>query len=284
MIRLSAFADEISPDLPEQIAILKRENIAHIDLRGVWNINVLDLSDEQAISIKELLEGHGIKVAAIGSPIGKVPIEGSFDEHLHHFERAIAVAQALRTPYIRIFSFYPPTAHQGDRSDSGAVNPAEYRDEVLRRLREMTARARAAGVILLHENEKDIYGDTIARCVDLLQSCDDAHFQAILDPANFIQVGQTPYPDAYEAIRPWLRYVHVKDARPDGSVVAAGEGASHWPELLQRLRSDGYDGFLSLEPHLALAGQYQGFSGPDLFRRASQALQQMLQAMGWEYA
>ncbi|MFL5590515.1 MAG: sugar phosphate isomerase/epimerase family protein, partial [Ktedonobacteraceae bacterium] len=137
---------------------------------------------------------------------------------------------------------------------------------------------------LLHENEKDIYGDTIARCVDLLQSCSAPQFQAAFDPANFIQCEQTPYPDAYDALRPWLRYVHVKDARPDGSVVVAGEGASHWPELLQRLRSDGYDGFLSLEPHLALAGQYQGFSGPDLFRRASQALQQMLQAMGWEYA
>lgn len=279
MIRLSAFADEISPDLDEQIAVLSSEKVRFLDLRGVWNTNVLDLSDQQVTRVKETLDAHGIGVAAIGSPIGKVPIDSSFNEHLHLFERAITVAQALQTPYIRIFSFYPPAA-----SDRGAVNPAEYRDEVLRRLREMTARARAAAVILLHENEKDIYGDTIARCVDLLQGINDAHFQAVFDPANFIQCGQTPYPDAYEAIRPWLRYVHVKDARSDGSVVPAGEGVSHWPELLQRLRADGYDGFLSLEPHLALAGQYQGFSGPDLFRRASQALQQMLQAMGWEYA
>jgi len=279
MIRLSAFADEISADLDEQIAVLSSEKVRFLDLRGVWNTNVLDLSDQQVTRVKETLDAHGIGVAAIGSPIGKVPIDSSFNEHLHLFERAITVAQALQTPYIRIFSFYPPAA-----SDRGAVNPAEYRDEVLRRLREMTARARAAAVILLHENEKEIYGDTIARCVDLLQGINDAHFQAVFDPANFIQCGQTPYPDAYEAIRPWLRYVHVKDARSDGSVVPAGEGVSHWPELLQRLRADGYDGFLSLEPHLALAGQYQGFSGPDLFRRASQALQQMLQAMGWEYA
>ena len=279
MIRLSAFADEISPDLEEQIAVLSSEKVRFLDLRGVWNTNVLDLSDQQVTRVKETLDAHGIGVAAIGSPIGKVPIDSSFNEHLHLFERAITVAQALQTPYIRIFSFYPPAA-----SVRGAVNPAEYRDEVLRRLREMTARARAAAVILLHENEKDIYGDTIARCVDLLQGINDAHFQAVFDPANFIQCGQTPYPDAYEAVRPWLRYVHVKDARSDGSVVPAGEGVSHWPELLQRLRADGYDGFLSLEPHLALAGQYQGFSGPDLFRRASQALQQMLQAMGWEYA
>jgi len=279
MIRLSAFADEISPDLDEQVAALSSEHIHFLDLRGAWNTNILDLTDQQVARIKETLDAHGIGVAAIGSPIGKVPIDSSFNEHLHLFERAITVAQALQTPYIRIFSFYPPAA-----SDRGAVNPAEYRDEVLRRLREMTARARAAAVILLHENEKDIYGDTIVRCVDLLQGINDAHFQAVFDPANFIQCGQTPYPDAYEAIRPWLRYVHVKDARSDGSVVPAGEGVSHWPELLQRLRADGYDGFLSLEPHLALAGQYQGFSGPDLFRRASQALQQMLQAMGWEYA
>ena len=279
MIRLSAFADEISADLDEQIAVLSNEKVRFLDLRSVWNTNVLDLSDQQVARIKETLDAHGIGVAAIGSPIGKVPIDSSFNEHLHLFERAITVARALQTHYIRIFSFYPPAA-----SDRGAVNPAEYRDEVLRRLREMTARARAAAVILLHENEKDIYGDTIARCVDLLQGVNDAHFQAVFDPANFIQCGQTPYPDAYEAIRPWLRYVHVKDARSDGSVVPAGEGVSHWPELLQRLRADGYDGFLSLEPHLALAGQYKGFSGPDLFRRASQALQQMLQAMGWEYA
>jgi len=279
MIRLSAFADEISPNLPEQIAILKRENIAHIDLRGVWNINVLDLTDEQAISIKELLEGHGIKVAAIGSPIGKVPVDSPFDEHLERFERAIKLAHLFGTPLVRIFSFYPPAGIVSDSTD-----PDSWRDEVVWRLREMIERARAAGITLIHENEKDIYGDTIARCVDLLQECNDTHFQAVFDPANFIQCGQTPYPDAYEALRPWLRYVHVKDALPDGDVVAAGEGAAHWPELLQRLRQDGYDGFFSLEPHLASAGQYQGFSGPDLFRYASQALQQMLQSMGWEYA
>jgi 3-dehydroshikimate dehydratase len=280
MIHLSAFADEISPDVEEQIAVLSQEHIHFLDLRGAWYTNVLDLTDQQVARVKGMLDAHGIGVAAIGSPIGKVPIDSSFDEHLQRFERAIAVAHALQTPYIRIFSFFPPIG----RDNSGAVDPAEYRDEVLRRLREMTARARAAGVILLHENEKEIYGDTIARCVDVMQSCGDAHFQAAFDPANFIQCGQTPYPDGYEALHPWLGYVHVKDATSDGSVVPAGEGVTNWSALLQRLRADGYDGFFSLEPHLALSGKYQGFSGPDLFRRASQALQRMLQAMDWEYA
>src|SRR5438876_10340136 len=154
MIRLSAFADEISPELDEQIAALSSEKVHFLDLRGAWNTNVLDLTDQQVARIKKTLDAHGIGVAAIGSPIGKVPIDSSFDEHLHHFERAITLARAFQTPYIRIFSFYPPTTKEW-RDDSSAVNPPEYRDEILRRLREMTARARAASLILLHENEKD---------------------------------------------------------------------------------------------------------------------------------
>lgn len=72
--------------------------------------------------------------------------------------------------------------------------------------------------------------------------------------------------------------------RADGTLVVADEGEGRWPDLLQCLRADGYDGFLSLEPHLAAAGQYQGFSGPERFRQASQALQKLLRAMYWQYA
>jgi 3-dehydroshikimate dehydratase len=272
MIRLSAFADEISPDLGEQIAVLQRENIHFLDLRGVWNTNVLDLSDAQVNQIKHTLDRESIGVAAIGSPIGKVAIDSPFDEHLRRFERAIELAHTFETPFIRIFSFYPP---------ANTADPTLWRDEVLRRLGEMTGRARTAGIVLLHENEKDIYGDTIARCLDLLQNVEV--LQAAFDPANFIQCGQTPYPDAYAQLRPWLRYVHVKDARADGSIVAAGEGLARWPEFLERLRQDSYDSFFSLEPHLASAGKYQGFSGPDLFHTASQALQKLLNKMGWQW-
>ncbi|HEY6541268.1 MAG TPA: sugar phosphate isomerase/epimerase family protein [Ktedonobacteraceae bacterium] len=274
MIRLSAFADEISPDLDEQLATLQREGIRHLDLRGMWNINVLDLSDAQIGQIKQALDARGIGVAAIGSPLGKTAIDSPFEETMQKLERAIQIAQAFGTPFIRIFSFYPPTHPQVVGTN---------RDEVMRRLRLMIERASSANVTLLHENEKDIYGDTIDRCVDLMRNCANEHFRAILDPANFIQCAQIPYPDAYDALRPWLAYVHVKDALPDGNVVAAGEGATRWPDLLLRLRADGYDGFFSLEPHLAAAGQFRGFSGPDLFAKASQALQGMLKKMGWEY-
>ncbi|MFL5625647.1 MAG: sugar phosphate isomerase/epimerase family protein [Ktedonobacteraceae bacterium] len=289
MIRLSAFADEISPDLDEQIAVLKREQISFIDLRSAWHTNVLDFSDQQVDRIKETLAAHGMGVAAIGSPLGKVPIDSPFAEHLQRLERAIELAHVFQTPFIRVFSFYPPAVQASSADGGSSPWQALYREEVCRRLREMTSRARAAGIVLLHENEKDIYGDTIARCSDILQSCNQGDqqplsFQAVLDPANFIQCGQTSYPDAYEAMRPWLGYVHVKDALADGTVVAVGEGLARWPELLENLRRDGYAGFLALEPHLAAAGQFSGFSGPELFRRASQTLQQMLHTLGWQYA
>lgn len=285
MIRLSAFADEISTELDEQIAVLQREGIRFLDLRGVWGTNVLDLTDSQVNEIKHTLDGHDIGVAAIASPIGKVPIDGSWNEHRVRFERAISLAHTFQTSYIRIFSFYPPVPQDTGIEDASSVDDGEdWRNEALKRLHLMTAYAREAGITLLHENEKDIYGDTIAHCVDLQRTINDAHFQAAFDPANFIQCRQLPYPDAYTALKPWLRYVHVKDAQLDGSVVAAGTGAARWPELLRHLREDDYDGFLSLEPHLAAAGQYAGFSGPDLFRQASQALQTMLKEMGWEYA
>ncbi|MBO0781765.1 MAG: sugar phosphate isomerase/epimerase [Ktedonobacteraceae bacterium] len=277
MIRLSAFADEISLDLQEQVEVLLSENIHFIDFRSAWGTNILDLTDEQVARARQILDANGVGVAAIGSPIGKVPIDFSYEEHFQRFERAVTVAKAFNTRYIRLFSFYPPVG--------GSVNDlVAQKDEVIRRLSAMTQRAREENLVLVHENEKDIYGDTIARNVDMLQGVNDAHFRSVLDPANYLQCEQTPYPDAYEATLPWLEYVHVKDVRADGTLVVAGDGEGKWPELLRRLRADGYDGFMALEPHLKAAGQFQGFSGPELFRSASRALQNLLRSMDWQYA
>ena len=189
----------------------------------------------------------------------------------------MSLAHVFETPYIRVFSFYPP-------AENPRAAPPTWRDEVIRRLRELTARAGAASITLVHENEKDIYGDTIDRCVDLLTTLDDPHFVAAFDPANFIQCGQEPYPAAYEALASWIEYVHVKDAEADGTVTAAGEGIAAWPDLLARLRDADYNGFLSLEPHLTEGGRFGGFIGPDRFRHASQALQGLLKGLGWEYS
>src|SRR5579863_2813731 len=163
MIRLSAFADEISADIDEQISVLQSEGIHFLDLRSMWGTNVLDLSDEQVQTIKETLDKHGIGVAAIGSPIGKVAIDGSFREHLQRFLHAIELAKVFQTPFIRVFSFYPPpkTETEVTKMTDEDDTDDEWRNEALKRLYIMTAHAREAGITLLHENEKGIYGDTI---------------------------------------------------------------------------------------------------------------------------
>ncbi|GAC1470707.1 MAG: sugar phosphate isomerase/epimerase [Gemmatimonadaceae bacterium] len=267
MTLLSGFADEIAADLDGQIGALKALDIEYIELRSVWNTNILDLKVRQITQVKRALHKAGITVSSIGSPIGKTPLDEPFDRQMRRFQHALDLADTFGAEYIRLFSFYPPDYNTASPANA-KVDWEQHRGEVISRLRAMTQRARETNVVLLHENERNIYGDTIARCVDLLGSVDDPQFRAVFDPANFIATGESPYPDAYETLRPWIAYIHVKDAKLDGTVTAAGEGISRWPDLLRRLAADGYDGFFSLEPHLASAGRFKGFSGPDLFSYA----------------
>ena len=158
MFILSAFADEISPEPQEQIDVLAQCGVRHIELRSILKTNVLDLTDSQVEDLKALLDRHGFKLSAIGSPIGKVKIDEPFEPHLERFERAIALCKVFDTPNIRIFSYYPP----GDAADWNGVG-GEWEQEVFKRMEHKVRMAEAAGVRLLHENEHRIYGDSPER-------------------------------------------------------------------------------------------------------------------------
>jgi sugar phosphate isomerase/epimerase len=273
---LTGFADEISPELDEQLDTLAEESISYMELRSVWNTNVLDLTDDELDRVKSAVAERGIGISSIGSPIGKVPVTDPFGPHLERFRRALHVAEAMRAPYVRVFSFFIPEGQEPDR----------YRVEVLDRMRAMTREAEDAGVTLLHENEKEIYGDVPSRCVDILAGVDSPALRAAWDAANFVQCGVAhPYDEGYASLRPYIEYVHVKDALSGSDrVVPAGEGDGQLPELISALRASGFDGFFSLEPHLASAGRYSGFSGPELFSKAAGALRELLrkQEIEWD--
>src|SRR5438309_866893 len=117
MFIFSAFADEISPDPEEQIRVLQKCGLRHIELRSIHKTNVLALSDLQVQELKSLLDRHGFALSAIGSPIGKVKIDEPFAPHLERFSRAIELCKLFATPNIRIFSYYPP----GDAHDWNGV-------------------------------------------------------------------------------------------------------------------------------------------------------------------
>jgi sugar phosphate isomerase/epimerase len=274
MWTLTGFADEISSDLDEQMDTLTAEGMRYLEFRGVWGQNVLDLTDQELHLVRSVLRKRGLGVSSIGSPIGKISITEDFDEHLGRFRRALEIARFLDAPYVRIFSFFMPAGE----------DPAKHRDEVLHRMAKLAKAARGSDVILLHENEKHIYGDVPYRCHDVLISVGADNLRSTWDAANFVQCGVKPFTDGYQLLRPFLEYMQVKDALVEtGAVVAAGEGDGQMRQTLRALRDSGFDGFFSLEPHLASAGRYSGTSGPELFRVAVQALKRLLAEIDTTY-
>lgn len=274
---ISCFADEIDDSVDKQIALLKELGITWVEFRSGDGKSIADYTEEEAAALKEKLDANGIGVSAVGSPIGKIGIEEDFAPHLEKFRHVTKLAKLLGTRYIRMFSFYIP---EGKAADG-------FRDEVHSRLRQLIDCAAENDLVLLHENEKGIYGDNALRCLDLMKGLYGDHFKCTFDFANFVQCGQNTL-EAYELLKPYVHYVHVKDALwESGEVVPAGEGDGNLREILGKLDEAGFQGFLSLEPHLTdFAGlknleqevQTRGRSDQEAaFCQAYRALQKVLQ-------
>ena len=278
--KLSGFSDEISSNTITQFEVLNKLGIAYFEPRGIDGKNISELNEAEVLALKEKMKQYNIQASSIGSPVGKIKITEDFEPHFEMFKRVVKTAKILGAKYIRMFSFY----HEGEDWT------AKDKNEVFRRLQEFIAYAKEQDVVLLHENEKDIYGDTIEHCLELMRrfSCD--HFKAVFDPANFVQCEQNTQ-KALEALQPYVAYVHIKDACADGSVVPAGKGEGKIEFLLSKLLGSGYDGFISLEPHL---GSFEGLAaletddtmtklpegGEGTFTLAFHALQDIMNRIG----
>ena len=268
---LSGFADEISPDPGEQLALLAAEGIAHLELRSVWSANVAELSDGQLARFRRALDGAGVRVSAIGSPIGKIPVAAPLGPELDRMRRVADAAEVFGTQIVRVFSFFVQNGEP----------PERHRAQVIDRMGALASIARERGLVLAHENEKDIYGDRPERCADLIAAVGSPALRATFDAANFVQCGVRPHDEAYPLLRPYLVYLQLKDAlAATGEVVPAGQGDGQVRETLAALRDSGFEGYVSLEPHLALSGRYGGFSGPELFGVAARALKSLLGELG----
>ncbi len=264
---LSGFADEISADPGEQLATLAAESIRYLELRSAWSVNVADFTDVQLTAFRGALDRAGVRVSAIGSPIGKIPLEAPLGPELDRLRRLADMAAELGTSIVRVFSFFLPPGEP----------PARHRQRVIDQMAALAAIAADRGLVLAHENEKEIYGDTAERCHDLITAVDSPALRATFDAANFVQCGVRPFSQAYPLLRPYLVYLQVKDAvAATGENVPAGQGDGQIRPTLAALRDSGFTGFVSIEPHLAQAGRYGGFSGPEGFTQAAQALKSIL--------
>ena len=249
---LSAFADEASPDFTAQLETLKRHEIPLVEVRGVDGKNILDLTDEELDIAVEKLNAYGIGVSAVGSPIGKIGIHDDFAPHFEKFKRAVEIAKKLGTTRIRMFSFFMPKDE----------DPEQYFDTVVEQTKAMVEYAEANGVHCCHENEKGIYGDTLARVQKLHAAVPG--LRLVFDPANYSQCQDRPA-DNFAALSHMIDYMHIKDAfLKDGAVVPAGEGDGSVPEILASLAKTENTYMLTLEPHLAVFSGLQNLQDEEL--------------------
>lgn len=272
---LSAFGDEIDQDLELQLQVLNRLDVAYLDLRGAWGKNVMRMDDADLAQVKALCAQHAIQIACLGSPIGKSPIVAPIENELGNLQQAIHIGETLGCRRVRVFAFYPPDTSSNARY-------ADYVEEAGARLSRLAEVAGSAGFTLYLENEKGVVNDILTRCKALIEMVNSPALRFLWDSANFVQEHE-----AHVVERGWpmlgesIGYVHIKDAvLSDGHVVPAGEGDGELPLLLTKLREKGYQGFLSLEPHLKLAGHSTGHSGTDGMTMAVTALRKVMAETG----
>lgn len=283
--KLTAFADESSPEIMGQIDALKRNSMSYIELRGINNKSAYDYSVEESKEFAKIYRENGITVSALGSPVGKIKITDDFKPHFEFLKKVVELAGVYNTKMIRLFSFYIPEGE--DRK--------VYRNEVLDRVGKMAEYVRENGLIPCHENEANIYGESAAECADLLDNI--PALDAVFDPANFIITDN----DALEAYNDYLKgrfeYMHIKDAlKETKQVVPAGLGDGHVPEIIADYAANSdRDRFLTLEPHLTvfdglanlqheeLKHKYSFNSKEEAFDTAVNTLKKVLEDKGLAY-
>ncbi len=274
MAKLSAFADEVTENFLEQVKYLAGERVGYIEPRFINKKNIMDLRKDELDEAKKMIQDHGLKVSAIGSPIGKVKLDEPFAPHLDKFKHAVELALFFETPFIRMFSYYAP---QGRNID-------DYRDEVMERMAAKVEVLNDVDVTMVHENEAKIYGHTAEHCVDIVKTVDSPKLRLVYDPANFVwgEKITNNVESCWPVMKPYVVHIHIKDwklgAKDVGSI--PGEGDGQIKELLAELAAIDYDGCLTMEPHLQTGGQFGGSTGPELFSRVIAAVRELAAEVG----
>lgn len=255
-MKLSAITDEISQDFEHALDVLAEYGATGAELRGLWGTNVGELSDEQVKRARRALREHGMHVSCLASPFYKCDIESSeasvagrmhlatargYDQQLDLLRRLCDIADAVETDLIRVFAFW----RRGD------LTP-EIEQHIIEAFHAPLEIAATRNKVLVLENEHACYLGTGAEIARVIASINHPNLRACWDPGNALSAGETPYPDGYAAVRPYVKHVHIKDAvfvddEPRWCVV--GEGVIDYSGQFAALRADHYDGYISLETH-----------------------------------
>ena len=241
-IILSGFFDEYSPDFNEQLLGMRDFGINCVEIRGVDGKNVSVLTKDEVSEAKKKLDCYGMSVSAIGSPIGKIELDGDLGAHLDMAKRVFETANELGAKYVRMFSFYAPKGE----------DILSYREKVFEELGKLQTLAKSHGVVLCHENEAEIYGNVPERCREIYDAF-GGDIKTVFDMGNYVLEGVDTYPSAYGLLKDSIAYFHIKDALAAGAIVPPGCGEAKIGEILaEHVKYSDNDFFVSIEPHLQL--------------------------------
>ena len=241
-IILSGFADEYSNNFTEQLEAMRSFGIGYVEVRGVDGKNISALTPAEVGEMKRKLDFFGVGVSAMGSPIGKIKLDGDVKGHFEMARRVFESANELGAKYIRMFSFYAPDGK----------NILDCRSEVFEHLSTLNDLAKEHGVVLCHENEAEIYGNVPERCLEIYNAF-GGEIKTVFDMGNYVLEGVKPYPEAYGMQKDTIAYFHIKDALYEGAIVPPGKGEASIKEILaDHIGYSKDDFFVSIEPHLQL--------------------------------
>jgi len=267
-MRLAVITDEIHDDLEHALRVAAELGLREVELNHLWGRSVVDLFEDELAKAERLLADGSFRVCAVGTMAFKsVLLDGlpspeespEFREHREWVRRGCDLAKRFGAPLVRVFSFRRSgmigMGNPSPREPGGGSLPEEMLPKIVAGLRQAADIAGEAGVVLIVENVRSCWGNSCRNTARILEAAEHLALKAVWDPGNDYVSGGNPYPDGYEAIRPWLAHVHVKNA----AVADAETGLTRWERIgagdldyrpmLSRLKTDKYEGAVVLETH-----------------------------------
>jgi sugar phosphate isomerase/epimerase len=257
--KLGIITDEVAPDLEQALRFMVSYSIPYCELRTLWQKNLMTLTPGEMHRARQLIRKHGVKVAAIDSPLFKYDLpempaplpsqkrdlfgadytDKDTDDLL---QRCFNLARFFGTSRIRVFSYFR------------VAQPEKAYPLVRERLAKAAVLAARQDMILMVENENVCNIGTSKELGRLVRDINSPHLRGNWDPANAAVLGEIPYPDGYREVRGLFAHMHIKDLRKDPQTGKAiwtrvGDGIMDYRGLLKALQEDRYEGVLSLETH-----------------------------------
>ena len=287
-MQLAAITDEISQDFEHALDVMLEYEAYGVELRGLWRTNIADLSEEQVLQAKSALKSRNMPAICLATPFYKCDLEfdkvnegesvgrmhlatpRGLEQQMEMLQRCIRLAHTFETPLLRVFSFWR----------KAALTP-EIEAQIISAFAEPVALAEKEGITLVLENEHACFIGTGEEAARIAKAVNSPNFKLVWDPGNALCADEPAFPIGYEAVKPWLTHVHVKDAimretehhgkQPEWCVI--GEGEIGYTEQFAALKKDGYTGYISLETHIKPP---TGKTSEDVSRLCLSALQQFL--------